>query len=95
MQDDSRHPFDQPVEIPIDGTLDLHAFAPGDVPLLIEDYLEACLEKGIHSVTIVHGKGSGVLRERVHGLLRKHPRVIRFELDRERGNWGMTRVVLG
>ena len=38
---------DDAFELPIDGTLDLHAFAPRDVPSVVEEYLHECLERGI------------------------------------------------
>ena len=84
----------KPVEIPIDGTLDLHAFAPGDVSSLVEEYLRACLEKGIYEVRIIHGKGKGVLRRIVHARLEKHPNVSDFSLDSGPSGWGATVVRL-
>jgi len=83
-----------PVEIPIDGTLDLHIFAPGDVSSLVEEYLWACLKKGIYEVRIIHGKGKGVLRRTVHARLEKHPNVIDFGLDSGPSGWGATVVHL-
>lgn len=84
-----------PTELPIDGTLDLHAFRPRDVKPLVTDYIDACLERGIHELRIVHGKGTGALRETVHSVLRKHPRVERFRLGAEdTGSWGATLVWL-
>lgn len=84
----------EPVEIPIDGTLDLHTFAPGDVSSLVEEYLWACLKKGIYEVRIIHGKGKGVLRRIVHAQLEKHPNVLDFSLDSGPSGWGATVVHL-
>jgi len=84
----------EPVEIPIDGTLDLHTFAPGDVSSLVEEYLWACLKKGIYEVRIIHGKGKGVLRRIVHAQLEKHSNVLDFSLDSGPSGWGATVVHL-
>ena len=86
---------DEPVELPIDGTLDLHTFHPRDVKGLVPDYLEACRERGILSVRIVHGKGTGALRETVHAILRRLPEVVDFRLaGQDAGSWGATLVEL-
>ena len=86
---------DEPIELPIDGTLDLHTFHPRDVKDVVADYLEACAEKGIYSVRIVHGKGIGTLREIVHSRLKKLPIVEGFRLgDEGSGGWGATVVQL-
>ena len=37
----------EPVEVPINGMLDLHTFDPREVKDLVPDYLDACREKGI------------------------------------------------
>ena len=82
-------------EFPIDGVLDLHAFLPRDVKDLVPHYLGLCREKGILQVRIIHGKGKGVLRERVHSILRKEPAVASFALDPGgAGGWGATIVIL-
>ncbi len=84
-----------PVKITIDGVLDLHTFQPHQLPQLLDDYLEACLEAGIYSVRVIHGKGSGVLRRRVHGLLERHRLVRDFrDAPPEAGGWGATLVEL-
>jgi dsDNA-specific endonuclease/ATPase MutS2 len=75
-------PFEggEPVALPIDGTLDLHTFAPADVKELVPEYLQACRERGIVRVRIVHGKGDGSMLRTVHALLKRIPEVTSFEL---------------
>lgn len=83
------------IEFPIDGTLDLHTFNPKEVKDLLPNYLEACRAKGIYEVRVIHGKGTGMLREMVHSLLRKLPGIVSFKLAAEdAGGWGATLVIL-
>jgi DNA-nicking Smr family endonuclease len=84
-----------PVQLPIDGVLDLHPFKPREVKDLVMDYLAACQERGILQVRIIHGKGIGNLRRTVHALLAKHPEVVCYALDHPQfGGWGATVVEL-
>jgi DNA-nicking Smr family endonuclease len=84
-----------PIELPIDGVLDLHTFLPREVKDLVPDYLAACRTKGILQVRIIHGKGIGTLRQTVHAILRRLPEVASFSLAGEfSGSWGATIVVL-
>ncbi|HCI72034.1 MAG TPA: DNA mismatch repair protein MutS [Balneola sp.] len=84
----------EPVELPIDGILDLHLFSPKELGDLIPDYIEACLEKDIYSIRIIHGKGKGVLRRTVHSLLDKNEFVVSYRLADDRSSWGATLVEL-
>ncbi|MFC1533042.1 Smr/MutS family protein [Thermodesulfobacteriota bacterium] len=79
---------DEPIHIPIDGALDLHLFSPKEAVSVVEEYIKACHEKGIYEVRIVHGKGKGVLRRKVHSLLKRHPLVAYFRLDTGPSGWG-------
>ena len=85
----------EPVELPIDGILDLHAFKPHEIEDLIPNYLEACIERGVYQVRIIHGKGKGILRKRLHAILSKQKTVSHFRLAGEdAGGWGATIVIL-
>ena len=89
--DDAR----EPVAIPITGELDLHAFRPGEVPSLLDEYFLECRKRGLRRVRVVHGKGTGTLRETVHAQLRRSPQVAGFALgDETSGGWGATLVTL-
>lgn len=84
-----------PIDLPIDGVLDLHTFRPKDVKPLVLDYIELCRERGIHELRIIHGKGIGQLRATVHALLSKHPHVHSYSLATEPfGGTGATIVRL-
>lgn len=82
------------VYLPIDGVLDLHTFNPKEVASLVDEYLSACVDKDIYEVRIIHGKGKGVLRRTVHGILENHPLVLEFKLDTGPSSWGTTIVHL-
>ena len=65
------------------------------MPRLIDSYLTACQERGLREVRIVHGKGTGALRETVHALLRRSPLVESFRIgDETTGSWGATLATL-
>ena len=92
---DENSPQDNPVSIPINDELDLHTFKPEEVKYLIPDYCKECIKEGILTVRIIHGKGTGKLREYVHAVLKKMPEVKSYRLGLEHeGSWGATVVKL-
>ena len=92
---DSESPFPEPIEIPIEESIDLHLFLPKEIADVVEGYLEAAIEKRFREVRLIHGRGHGVQRNRIHHLLRSHPQVERFtDAPADRGGWGATLVWL-
>ena len=88
-------PFGDPVVLPLEDVIDLHPFQPKDIPSVVEEYLQQCVEAGICEVRIIHGRGKGVQKNIVGSLLQKHPAVASFqEAPAEAGGWGATLVLL-
>ncbi len=70
---------DDPVHhVPIEPSIDLHAFAPRDIPSVVDEYLHAAADARHPVVRLVHGRGIGVQRAAVHRVLATHPRVAEF-----------------
>jgi len=91
----SDSPFKEPVVLPIEDSIDLHAFSPKDIPSVVEEYIEQCFRAGIYEVRIIHGRGKGMQREIVGSILEKHPKVLSFkDAPVESGGWGATVVQL-
>jgi DNA-nicking Smr family endonuclease len=85
----------EPVNLPIEDALDLHAFAPKDVRPVVDEFLKEAAARGFREVRLIHGRGIGVQRASVQALLAAHPLVERFfDAPPERGGWGATVVVL-
>src|SRR5262245_16739494 len=73
MADDERA-----VRVPIESEIDLHAFAPRDIPSVVESFVDAAADAGLSEVRLVHGRGRGVQRGIVQQTLDRHPRVVEF-----------------
>lgn len=85
--------MDDPVPIRIEGTLDLHAFAPRDIPSVVDEYIRAAHAAGFREVRLIHGRGRGVQRGIVQRVLEKHPLVVSFS-DAPESHLGATRAAL-
>lgn len=66
------------MRVPIEGTLDLHAFHPRDIPSVVDEYVRAARESGLSEVRLIHGRGKGVQRGIVQAVLEKHDDVVAF-----------------
>ncbi len=75
--------------------LDLHALTVEEALPRIDQFLYDTFRAGLHQVWIIHGKGSGVLRQEVSRFLANHPLVKSFcPADRFHGGFGATEVEL-
>jgi len=79
--------------LPIEDSIDLHAFAPRDIPSVVEEYVRAAHEAGFREVRLIHGRGKGVQRGIVQSVLEKHPLVVSFA-DAPESHLGATVAVL-
>lgn len=94
MRKKDRH-FRDPIRIPIEDSIDLHTFSPREIPSLLEEYLQECIHAGIYEVKIIHGKGMGIQRQRVHSFLEKSSLVQSFTpAPPTSGGWGATVAIL-
>ena len=83
------------VVVPIEDSIDLHTFQPRDVASVVEEYLHEAQRLGLREVRVIHGRGKGVQRRIVQGVLERHPAVESFAgAPATRGGWGATVVWL-
>ena len=86
---------DEPVRIPITDVFDLHTVPPRDVKAVVEAYLEEAHKLGFRALRIIHGRGIGVQREIVRGVLGRTDFVVSYgDAPAEAGGWGATVVTL-
>lgn len=85
----------EPVRIPITDVFDLHTVPSRDVEAVVEEYLAEAHGMGLRALRIIHGRGIGVQREVVRGVLSRSPLVAAFrDAPPEAGGWGATIVDL-
>jgi DNA-nicking Smr family endonuclease len=83
------------IVLPITGTIDLHSFAPRDIPAVVQEYVDACRERGILSIHLIHGRGKGVQRAVVRRVIAARDDVVAVEdAPPALGGWGGTLVRL-
>ncbi len=75
--------------------LDLRGYTAEEARLEVEKHLDDAVMAGLNQVEIIHGKGTGVLRQVVREMLRTHPQVRSYRLGQYgEGGSGVTLVEL-
>ena len=75
--------------------IDLRGMRVGEVEGIVMHAVDAAVRADLRSIRIIHGKGTGALRERVAEMLRKESRVTNFRLGAwNEGGAGVTVVEL-
>jgi dsDNA-specific endonuclease/ATPase MutS2 len=64
--------------VPLEREIDLHAFAPRDIPSVVVEYIAAAAAAGFDQVRLVHGRGRGIQRGIVQQTLDRHANVLEF-----------------
>lgn len=71
-------------------SLDLHGEKPEVIELIINDFINYNIILRNNYISIVHGKGNGVIKDRLHEILKKHPSVLDFKLN----NWNTGETIV-
>lgn len=75
--------------------LDVHGKTVSEAEVEMDQYLDDAFLAGYSEVSIIHGKGTGALRQGVHAYLRTNPHVASFRLGKYgEGEAGVTVVTL-
>jgi DNA mismatch repair protein MutS2 len=84
-----------PARPDISWKLDLHGERVEDGLVTLDKYLDDAVLANFPFVYILHGRGTGALRQAIHGHLRKHQSVLRFRMgESNEGGEGVTIVYL-
>jgi len=82
-------------EVHVASEIDLRGMRVGEIDDIVMHAVDAAIRADLKSLRIIHGKGTGALRERVTEMLRKESRVTSFRLGAwNEGGAGVTVVEL-
>lgn len=64
----------------VSGEIDLRGMATDEAILELDKYIDEAVLAGIGTITIIHGKGTGVLRKNIQAHLRHHKNIKTFRI---------------
>ena len=66
-----------------------------DAIMDVEKYIDDAFISGLNEVTVIHGRGEGILRKGIHGMLKRHKNVKSFRVGNlSEGGDGVTVIKL-
>lgn len=79
----------------ISSSIDLRGMDAEEAYFVVDKYLDDAYLGGLGEVTIIHGKGTGVLRQKINDMLKRHPHIKSYRLgEYGEGGTGVTVAVL-
>jgi len=60
-------------------SIDLHGYDRETARVAVNDFIRDCIKQKHEVVVIVHGVGSGVVKEATHTALKRHKKVAEFK----------------
>jgi len=79
----------------ITSEIDLRGMLPEEATGVASKYLDDAFLGGLSTCTLIHGKGTGAVRNAVHAILKRHPHVKEYRLGKYgEGETGVTVVTL-
>jgi len=74
---------------------DVRGMTLDEAILVVDKFIDDSYISGLHEVTVIHGKGTGILRAGISDFLRKHPTVKEYRAGRfGEGETGVTVITL-
>lgn len=75
--------------------IDLRGMSKEEAMMELEKFLDTAMMRNIHQVRIIHGKGTGVLRQAAQVVLKQHPGVVKYQFESQNmGGDGVTLAML-
>jgi len=71
----SMHTFSYEIEGEIRDTISVRGMERADALEVVDRFIDRAILAGLHRVTIIHGKGKGILRRAIYDMLKSDPRV--------------------
>lgn len=86
----------RPLKLDAPTHIDLRGLSIADALGQLDRALNDAVLNGIQHLTVIHGTGSGQLRQAIHDFLRGHPLVASFQhgTHGQQTNWGATAITL-